>query len=108
MKKSLLFAAVFFIGLVSVASASCTVSTTCNNSCSIVDYICSSPFPPCDLSCFAGNQVLSCTGTTCSADSNSVTCDGATTTCSTNRCFIGGSYIQCGSTVRRCTNNCPV
>lgn len=107
MKKSLLIAVVFFVGLVPVASA-CTVSTTCSNACSIVDYICSSPYPPCDLSCFAGNEVLSCTGTMCSGDSNSVTCDGATTICSTNRCFIGGSYIQCGSTIRRCTSNCPV
>jgi hypothetical protein len=105
MKKSLLLAAVFFIGLVSVASA-CTVSTTCSNACSITDYICSPR--PCDLSCSAGNQVLSCTGTTCSGDSNSVTCDGAVKTCSTHWCTIGGSYIQCGTTVRQCTNNCPL
>jgi len=48
-KKSLLLAAVLVFGLVPVASASCTVSTTCSNACSIIDYICSSPFPPCDL-----------------------------------------------------------
>ncbi|HEY2289156.1 MAG TPA: hypothetical protein VGM86_00520 [Thermoanaerobaculia bacterium] len=106
MKKSLLLAAVLVFGLVQAASASCTVTTTCSNACSIIDYICSPR--PCDLSCSAGNQVLSCTGTTCSADSNSVTCDGATTTCSTHWCTIGGSYIQCGNTVRQCTNNCPL
>jgi hypothetical protein len=107
MRKSLLLACLLTLGL-SPAAFACTVSTTCNNSCQIIDYICSSPYPPCDLSCFAGNQTLSCTGSLCSADGNSVTCDGVTTTCDTNRCFIGGSYIQCGSTIRRCSFNCPV
>jgi hypothetical protein len=107
MKKALLLAALLALGLAPVASA-CTVSTTCTNSCSIIDFICSPPYPPCDMSCFAHNQYLSCTGTTCSADANSVTCDGTTQTCSTNQCTVGSNYIRCGNTTRQCTYNCPV
>ena len=107
----LVLAGIFALVASATASAqSCTASLNCNNACSIIDYICSSPYPPCDLSCFAGSQTVSCSGTTsCTVQTSSVTCDNVTKSCpTTSQCFVGGSFIQCGSTRRNCTFNCPV
>jgi hypothetical protein len=87
-------------------SAGCSANLTCSNSCSIIDFMCPSPYC-CDFSCFAPNQNLSCTGSTdCHVGTNSVTCDGNTYTCATNQCFTGPTSITCGSTTKTCSHSC--
>jgi hypothetical protein len=86
------------------ASAGCTASLTCSNSCSIFSYECPPP-SCCMLSCSAPAQQLSCSGTTtCSVGTNSITCDGVQKSCAAQQCFNNGDFIQCGSTIRRCSD----
>jgi hypothetical protein len=86
------------------ASAGCTASLSCSNSCSIFSYECPPP-SCCMLSCSAPSQQLSCSGTTtCSVGSNSITCDGTQYSCAAQQCFNNGDFIQCGSTIRRCSD----
>ncbi len=113
MKRALALSAfvlTFALVLPSPTSAqTCTATQSCNDACSL-DYFCPSPYPPCELMCFAPSRSVSCSGaSSCSVGSNSVTCDGVTTTCpSTSQCIQGWNYVQCRSTIRRCTNNCPL
>lgn len=112
MKNALAFALLFLVAalaLPTAASAGCTASFTCSNACSIESYFCPRPYPPCELSCFASNQVVSCTGNSvCSVGTNSVTCDGVTKTCSSNWCTQSTYSVRCGNTTRSCTYNCPL
>jgi hypothetical protein len=111
MSKALAFAlcSLLLLVLSSPASAGCTASLSCNNSCRLF-YTCPSPYPPCDLVCIAPSQTISCTGTSvCSVGSSSVTCDGVTTSCPTaSQCVQGLYFIKCGAITRQCTYNCPL
>src|SRR4051812_20141721 len=103
----LLLAFVIAALLPAPASAGCTASLNCNNACS-EELICSPR--PCELFCSAPSQTASCTGAaTCTVGTGSVTCDGVTKSCpTTSQCRKGGAFIQCGSTFRQCTPNCPL
>ena len=102
-----LFAALLFVALSSIASA-CTVTTNCNNGCEI-DIFCPRPYPHCELYCNAPSQTLSCSGSVCSGNSTSVTSDGVTTSCSTTSQYKSGSpWAQCGSWSTQCTYNCAL
>jgi len=86
------------------ASAGCTASLTCSNSCSIIGYECPAP-SCCIFSCVAPSQQISCSGTTsCTVGSNYVNCDGGQYNCASQQCFENGDFIQCGSTIKRCND----
>ena len=91
------------------AIAGCTASVSCNNACS-EDIVCRRPYPPCELTCGAYSQTVSCTGaSTCSVGTTSVTCDGVTQSCPTaSQCSAGTTWVSCGSFYRQCTSNCPL
>lgn len=99
-----LSAAVLF-GFADPASASCTATVNCANSCS-AEIECPPPFQPWYLACSGSAQVITCTGpnpsSTCSSTANSVTCDGKTKTCSTNWCKQTSTSVTCGTTTKTC------
>lgn len=92
--------------------AACTISQSCNNSCSL-QIECPPPYLPWVLVCSAPSQVVSCSGVSCSNTATSVTCDGATVSCWANWCFQTSTSVSCGNTVKTCqrcqaSGNCPL